>query len=200
MPRDAVLILGKELQRDPERARRELAARAAAASVALRRGARYVATLEAQLAHQSQTGSEIVVALLAELGVDRECMVIAEQTRSTREEVRMAVALLDARGGDRVAAITSTYHVPRVRRYLADHLPEGRYAVFSPECFYRDATPQERAWIRAGTPSPETLAHEGRVERRWLAGAAAFRVLPAPWRYTVEERLAQAWAAVGDRL
>jgi hypothetical protein len=34
---DAVLILGKELRRDPERALRELRARSAGAAVALRR-------------------------------------------------------------------------------------------------------------------------------------------------------------------
>ena len=200
MSRDAVLILCKELQRDPPRARRELAARAAAGAVALRRGALFVATLEAQLANQSETGSAIVVAFLRDLGVPEDRLIVAEQTRSTREEVRAAADLLETHGADRLLAITSLYHVPRVRRYLADHLPEGAYGVYSPECFYRDATPQERAWIAAGAPSPETLEREGRVERRWLTGAAAFRLLPAPWRYRLEERLAQAWAAVGDRL
>jgi uncharacterized SAM-binding protein YcdF (DUF218 family) len=200
MSRDAVLILGKELQRDPPRARRELAARAAAASVALRRGALFVATLEAQLAHQQETGSAIVVALLHELGVDPERLVVAEQTRSTREEVRAAADLLETHGGDRLLAITSVYHVPRVRQYLGDHLPEGRFGVYSPECFYRDANPLERSWIEAGAPSTETLAHEGRIERRWLTGAAASRLVPGRWRYGLEERLALFWAAIGDRV
>ncbi len=200
MTRDGVLILGKELQRDPERARRELAARAAGAAVALRRGAVLAATLEAQLANQSETGSAIVVALLDELGVARERLVVAEQTRSTREEAQGGAALLEAHGLDRLLAITSVYHVPRVRRYLADHLPEGRFGVYSPECFYREATPQEQAWIQAGAPSPETLEREGRVERRWLLGAQLFRAVPAPMRFRLEARIAQTWAAIGDRI
>ena len=43
---DAVMVLGKELRRDPERARRELLARSVAAVVALRDGARRVITVE----------------------------------------------------------------------------------------------------------------------------------------------------------
>jgi uncharacterized SAM-binding protein YcdF (DUF218 family) len=195
-----VLILGKEIQRDPPRARRELAARAAAASVALRRGAGFVATLEAQIAHQTESGSAILVALLDELGVARDRLVVAERTRSTREEVRAGAALLKSQGVDRLWAITSVYHVPRVRQYLSEHLPSAHFGVFSPECFFRDGTPQERAWIEAGAPTPETLQHEGRIERRWLLFARFFRLLPAPFRYDFEERIAQTYAAFGDRV
>jgi uncharacterized SAM-binding protein YcdF (DUF218 family) len=155
--------------------------------------------LEATLAHQEESGSAIVVELLKALGVPRDRLVIAEDTRSTREEVRAGADLVRQHGVDRLAAITSIYHVPRVRRYLADHLPVGRFAVYSPECFYRDATAQERAWINAGTPTAETLAQEGVVERRWLACASVAGCLPGDLRFELEARVAQLYAAIGDR-
>ena len=69
---DAVLILGKELRRDAERARAELRARSAAAAVALRRGVAEVWTLEARLRGQAEAGSDIVRGYLGALGVPPE--------------------------------------------------------------------------------------------------------------------------------
>ncbi len=165
----------------------------------MRRGAVFVATLEARIAHQPLAGSAIVVGLLEELGVSRDQMEVAEQTRSTREEVRAGAALIERRECDRLVAITSLYHVPRVRRYLGEHLPPGQYTVYSPESYYRDADPTERAWIDAGAPTPETLRQEGRVERRWLLLASVARLLPAPLRFDLEAGVAQLYAAWGDR-
>ena len=90
---DAVMVLGKELRGDPERARRELLARSVAAVVALREGARRVLTVEARLRGQAVSGAALVVEALVARGVRAEQILQREQSRSTREEAMMARAL-----------------------------------------------------------------------------------------------------------
>ena len=158
---DAVLVLGKELRHDPTRARRELQARCAAAAVALRQGAQVVATLEAPLRGQDISGSTLVVENLRALGVPAERIVQQQHSHSTREEAMLARTLAAAQGWRRLLVLTSAYHVPRARRIFLDHFAEGAVTLHAPEGFWRDASPEERAWIAAGTPSVETLAAEG---------------------------------------
>ncbi len=162
---DGVMVLGKELRTDPERAMRELRARSAAASVALREGARFVATYEAELRGQERSGSAIVHELLRELGVQGDRILVKNWTRCTREEAQAADQLIGERGASRLACITSTYHVPRARRYMAGN---PRVVVTSPETFLQRATALEAAWIEGGIPTAETLEHEGRVEQALL--------------------------------
>ena len=120
---DGVLILGKELRHFPERARRELKARSAAAAVALRaHGAQAAVSLEAPLAGQEDAGSAIVASFLGELGVPAERMVLDERTRSTREEAVEGARVADRLGWKRVLVVTSAYHVPRARRVFGDVL------------------------------------------------------------------------------
>jgi len=175
----------------------ELRARAAAAAVALRHGGAFIASLEARLPRQADTGSHIVVGLLQELGVCPESLVVEAWTRSTREEVMGAARLVEEQGLERLVAITSVYHVPRVRAYLSDHLPRGRFSVHSPECYYRQATPRERTWIEGGAPTAQTLHVEGRVERGCHLLRRALQALPEPVRYDVEIQLVRTWAALG---
>ncbi len=176
---DAVLIMGKELLRDPERARRELAARAAAASAALRCGAEVIYTLEARLRGQERSGSHIVREYLLELGVPEDRIVARAQTRCTREEAREGAALVRSRGHRRLGVITASYHVPRTRLYFSRELGPGQFEVVAPENFIQRARPAERVWIEAGTPSAQTLEREGRLESALLlAGRIAGR-LPA---------------------
>lgn len=158
---DAVMVLGKELRMDPERAMRELRARSAAASVALREGAGFVATYEARLRGQERSGSAIVRELLLELGVPEERILIEDWTRCTQEEADAARALVRERGLGRLACVTSTYHVARARRYMEG----GPIVVTSPETFLQRANAQEAAWIEGGTPDAATLEHEGRIEQ-----------------------------------
>ena len=181
-----MLVLGKELRRDPERARRELRARSAAAAVAWRGGARTVLTLEAPLRGQPDAGSAIVAAHLQHLGVPAAAVVCEARTRSTREEALRASALVSARGLGRLLVITSGYHVPRARRLLAEHFDAGALAVHAPTGFLRGATDEERVWIQAGVPAGAALAREERLERRLLWAAAALAWLPGPVRWAVE--------------
>lgn len=162
---DAVLILGKELRVDPERAHRELRARAAAASVAWRNGARFVGTLEACLRGQARPGSDIVCDYLRQLEVPEEAWVVDRHTRSTREEVVAAARLVQERNLRRLGLVTAAYHLPRARRYLRRLLPPSRAEVFTPESFLQRARGLEQRWIREGIPDATTMAEEGRVER-----------------------------------
>lgn len=181
------MILGKELRRYPERARRELRARSAAASVALRMGAREVISLEAVLRGQARSGSRIVAELLEELGVPPGQTVLAERTRSTREEALEAARLSQERGYQRLVAITSAYHVPRARRYFRDAFRGlGPVEVVAPESFIQRANATERAWIEAGAPDAVCLRQERPTELAFGALAAALRPLPAPIRWRVE--------------
>lgn len=183
-PFDAVLILGKELRRDPERGGRELQARAAAAAAAWRAGAAFVATLEARLRGQDRSGSAIVVEDLRALGVPDAAIVRADQTRSTREEAVLGAALFRERGVRRGLVVTARYHVPRARRLFSE---EGAIvAVHAPEALWRWATPRERAWIEAGEPTDAVMAEEGRMEFVLSQLARGLRPFPAPVRARVE--------------
>ena len=98
---DAVLILGKELRRDPCRGLAELKARSAAAAALLRLGVPVAVSLEAPLRGQLDAGSALVARLLAELGVEEGKLLAAQITRSTREEALEAAALARRRPGSR---------------------------------------------------------------------------------------------------
>lgn len=189
-PFDAVLVLGKELRRDPDRGRRELRARAAAAAAAWRAGARRIYTLEARLRGQEQTGSAIVASYLAELGVPAEAIVVDDRTRSTREEVVEAARRFAADGVRRPLAITALYHVHRV---LALFEQQGlNVAVNDPEAMWRFADAREREWIGAGTPDERVMAAEGRVERLLGLLGAPLAPLPLALRSRIEIQ-AGAW-------
>ena len=182
-PFDAVLILGKELRRDPERARRELRARAAAAAVAVRAGAAFVATLEARLRGQDITGSELVAGYLVELGVPEERILRRDQSRSTREEAVLGTALFAERGVRRGLVLTARYHVPRVRRLFAE--AGAPVEVRAPDELSRGATPRELTWIREGEASAATFADEAASEA--LFGALEHLLGPLP--YAMRARL-----------
>lgn len=185
---DAVLILGKELRRDPSRARRELKARAAAAAIAHRNGARVILTLEAPLAGQGEAGSAIVARHLSHLGVPADAVVAEAVTRSTREEALRAHAIVQARGLGRLLVITTRYHVPRARVIFHDHFGEGGVTVHAPTGFLRDATAEERAWIAAGVPDDAAEEQEARLERWLLRAARSIGWLPRPVRWGLEVR------------
>jgi len=187
---DGVLILGKELRRDRSRALRELKARAAAASAALRRGAVAVASLEAPLAGQEDAGSAIVAGYLDELGVPPDRIILQQASRSTREEAILARALADEQGWSRLLVITAVYHAPRARRLFEEHLGRQRVTIHSPQALLRHATEQERAWITAGESSPEVLASELRVEQAFSAAERLLSVLPDRLRWRVEMQAA----------
>ncbi|MCB9797019.1 MAG: YdcF family protein [Alphaproteobacteria bacterium] len=199
---DGVMILGKELRRYPERARRELRARAAAASVALRHGAREVLSLEDVLRGQQHSGSRIVAELLHELGVPPERVVLAERTRSTREEALEGARLSLARGYRRLVAVTSAYHVPRARYYFTEAFrelvpPEAcQVEVVAPESFLQRANEAERRWIEAGTPGPDCFRQEQPMEMAFGAFAALLRPLPRRLRWSVEVEAAAAFRRV----
>lgn len=196
-PFDAVLILGKELRRDPDRARRELRARAAAAAAAWRAGATFVATLEARLRGQEESGSTIVRAYLRELGVPDAAVVYADTTRSTREEAVQGAALFRARGVRRGLVVTARYHVPRARRLFAD--VGAPVAVHAPEALWRWATPGERAWIADGEPIPSVMADECRIEAVLSQLARALAPLPVTARSRVEIAAGAWFRGVTDR-
>lgn len=187
---DGVLILGKELRRDRPRALRELKARAAAASAALRRGAVAVASLEAPLAGQEEAGSAIVAGYLSELGVPNERVILRQASRSTREEAILARELADAEGWSRVLVITAVYHAPRARRLFEEHLGRQRVTVHSPQALLRHATAQERAWITDGESSEADLASELRVEQAFSAAERALSILPDRVRWGIEMQAA----------
>ena len=190
-PFDAVLILGKELRREPERARRELKARAAAASAALRAGAGWVGTLEAKLRGQETSGADLVRELLLEFGVPEARIVLRPITRSTREEAVLGAALFAEREAQRGLVLTARYHVARSRRLFEE---AGAAAeVHAPEALWRHATEREREWIAAGTPTAETMAAEAPVERVFGVLEAALRPLPAGLRGMVEIKAGALW-------
>jgi len=183
---DAVLVLGKELRRDPVRARRELAARSAAASVAWRRWGAHVLTLEGVLRGQKEPGCEIVRSDLMELGVPEDRIISRPWTCSTREEVVRGVDLLSSQvRGQSLLLITSAYHVHRVRRYVTDW-PGARVA--SPELFLRGASAEEARRITAGTPSAEVLSYEDRIERRLGLLTTVLERLPKSLAWSLEIR------------
>lgn len=187
---DAVLVLGKELRRDPERARRELRARAAAASAALRAGARFVASLEAKLAGQHESGCDLVFDFLRELGVSEDQIVRASLSRSTREEAVLGTSLFEERGVQRGLVVTARYHVPRSRQLFRDARAPAE--VHAPEGLWRWANERERAWITEGAPSTAAMAAEARTEGLFRVLEGALRPLPVAMASLIEIR-AGAW-------
>ena len=185
---DAVMVLGKELRGDPARARRELLARAVAAVVALREGARRVLTVEAKLRGQAESGSALVVTALLARGVQPAQIIQREQSRSTREEAMMAKMLCDEHKLGRLGVITAHYHLPRARALFEDHFSPGEVELFTPESFAQRATAEERALIVAATPTAPTLAAEGRAEAVLFTLARALRPLPDAARFAIEVR------------
>ena len=185
---DAVMVLGKELRRDPERARRELLARSVAAVVALRDGARRVLTVEARLRGQAVSGSALVVEALLARGVRPEQILQRERSRSTREEAMMARALCETHNLGRLGVITAHYHLPRARALFDEHFSPGQVELFTPESFAQRATAEERAVLIAATPTAQTLAEEGRAEAVLFTLARALRPLPDALRFGLEVR------------
>ncbi|MSQ01390.1 MAG: YdcF family protein [Myxococcales bacterium] len=183
-PFDAVLILGKELRREPDRALRELRARAAAAAAALRAGARCVVTLEAHLRGQEFSGSALVVGLLQQLGVDDAQILRRDVTRSTREEAVFGTASFEEQGSIRGLVLTAAYHVPRSRRLFQE--AGARAEVHAPHALWRWANEREREWIADGEPSPAEVAREARTERVFSVLEAAIRPLPHGARSRLE--------------
>jgi uncharacterized SAM-binding protein YcdF (DUF218 family) len=201
-PFEAVLILGKELRRDPVRAQRELRARAAAAAAAWRAGATFIATLEARLRGQERSGSDIVVRYLGELGVPDDAIVRADLTRSTREEAVAGTALFRERGVRRGLVVTARYHVPRARRLFADVGSAGGEVpvaeVYAPESLWRFANDEERHWIAEGEPDATVMADECRIEAVLSTLARALAPLPTPVRCRVEIRAGAWFRGVSD--
>lgn len=193
---DGVMVLGKELRRFPDRGLRELRARSAAASVALRDGARLAFALEARLRGQERSGSQLVVEALEALDADRERLVVDERTRSTREEVLAAHRLAHEHGLQRIALVTHGYHVPRVRRYMEATFPAGRAVVLTPESFLQRARGLERDWIEAATPDEAVYAQEARAERVLGGLAAALSVLPRGLAWQVEVKVGGLYRSV----
>lgn len=188
---DVVLVMGKELRTDPARAMRELRARAAAASAAWRAGASTIYTLEARLRGQDQSGSTILRALLAELGVPDRAIHQEDLTRSTREEIVRGAALFAEHGARRPLVLTARYHVARTRWHLVDL--GVRATVQSPTGLWRLANPTERSWIAAGEPDDRVMAQEARVEALLSGAARALAPLPRELRSEIEVRAGALW-------
>lgn len=184
---DAVMVLGKELRHEPNRARRELRARSAAAAVALavEGGPRCVLTLEAPLRGQAEAGSTIVCRYLRELGVLDNQMVVERRTRSTREEALGARRVLRGRGLQRVLVLTTSYHVPRAQQIFEDVLGPGA-TVWAAADLGPLAAGRAAAWIDGGRPDAPTLVAEGRVERRFHRLARWLTPLPRAVRWQLE--------------
>lgn len=182
---DAVVVLGKELRRDPARGLRELRARAAAATVALRLGVPWAVSLEAPLRGQVDAGSALVARLMDELGAPLDRLVRAEITRSTREEAVQTAWLARSRGWSSLVVVTAGYHQARAQRYF-DAIEGVAAQVCVPDAVAAWARPVEARWIAEGHPDPRALAAEGRAERAFGLLGAALRPLPTPLRWRIE--------------
>ena len=182
---DAIVVLGKELRRDPARGVRELRARAAAATIALRLGVPWAVSLEAPLRGQVDAGSALVARLMGELGAPSARLVRQEVTRSTREEAVQAARLARARGWSSLWVVTADYHRARAQRYF-DDLDGVVARVCAPDALVRWARPVEATWISEGHPDPRALAAEVRAERTFEMLGAALRPLPTRLRWRVE--------------
>lgn len=181
-----VLILGKELRRHPERARRELHARSAAASVAVRRGASVVLTLEARLRGQKESGSELVGRHLRAFGVPEAAIVREDRSRSTREEVLLACEHAARLGLEELLVLTHDYHLDRTRS-LFEEMPH-RATVIAPTAMLRHATELERAAILGAVPDEGVFAAERVPEALFSALAGLLRPLPTRIRWGLEVR------------
>ena len=179
-------MLGKELRRDEPRARRELAARAAAAALLWRRHGCSVLTLEAPLRGQRDAGSVIVARLLAAHGLPASAVVAAEESRSTREELLALRRRVRMHRWSHVLIVTSAYHVARSQRICDDVLGSGLGRVLAPEALLAGAPSDLAVPIRAGVPSAATLELERRTERRLSMLAGALFPLPRALRFRVE--------------
>lgn len=194
-PYDAVLILGKHLGVETDRAERELRARAAAAAAVWRAGVPVIGTLEAHLVNHPRTGSEVVVELLHELGVPDSAIYRRDWTCSTRDEVVRGTAWFRELGASRGLVLTARYHVPRTRRLFRE---EGYEAIVqSPEGLWRFADERERAWIAAGEPDDAVMRREAWVEGRWSLLEAATRWLPLSVRSDLEIRAGRRYRGPG---
>lgn len=196
-PYDAVLVLGKELRADPERARKELRARAAAAAAAVREGASFVATLEAKLRGQDQSGSALVAEYLAEFGVPKSQIVLGCLTRSTREEAMLGTSIFVERGVRRGLVLTAEYHVARARHLFSESL--SPVEVHAPSAVWRWATPAERLAITEGIPTAAARRAEAKAER--LLGTLETVLFPLPLglRSMVEVKVGAIWRGTQDR-
>ncbi len=183
---DAVMVLGKELRRDPVRGRAELRARAAAASVAWASGVPRVMALEAHLRGQATAGSALVAADLRRHGVPDEALVLDTTTYSTRQEALAARERCEAEGWNSLLVITASYHLHRACRCFEEVLGADRVALVCPEDMLGDAGPLARGDILAG----EVTAAAQRVEARAEAvlSTLGFLVSPLPdrWRWGLE--------------
>jgi len=178
-----ILILGKEHRRDPERATRELAARAAAASAVFRARIGHmtrVLALEAPIPGV-ESGSPLVQRLLIELGVPRDHIHLERSTYSTRAEAILAHKL----AAGPMLVLTHGYHLDRATRIFAESGP-ARFSVHTPESFWKIANPRERALLSVGLPSPATITIEARQERIFGMLAALVRPLPRLVRENAE--------------
>ena len=189
-PFDAAMVLGKELKRDPERARRELAARCAAAARAWHLGARHILTLEARLRGQSLSGSAIVAHNLRTLGIPDSAIVLRSQSRSTREEAIGAHHIAKMLNIKRLLVFTTSYHVARASHYFDLIFPPGQALVAPPEFVLEAASADERRWILRGLISAPAAANEARVEALFRTLAAFVDPIPGGWRL---EMAAAAW-------
>lgn len=196
VPYDAVLVLGKELRGHPERARRELRARAAAAAAAVRAGASFVATLEAKLRGQDESGSTLVLNDLLSFGVPRDRIVFGNSTRSTREEAVLGTSLFIERGVRRALVVTGEYHVSRARRLFVEARSPAE--VHSPAAMWRFANAAEREAITQGQATPQTLALEARNEGVLSGLERVLSPLPLGIRSMVEIRAGALWRGAAD--
>ena len=187
-PFDAVLVLGKGLGSEPERALRELRARAAAASAAARAGVLPIYSLEARLKQQIRPGCEIMADLLLELGVPMARIRRRQLSYSTVDEALHMRQLAGVHGVQRVLVVTSAYHVARSRRLFHRIMGPERAAVHGSLGLLSMAEPEEREWILAGEPHQATLRGEGRVERLLTTAETLARPLSARLALHLESR------------
>ncbi len=183
---DAVLVLGKELRRDPGRGCAELRARAAAASAVHRAGVPLVLSLEARLRGQAEAGSSLVATFLREFGVPEAAMHLQTVTHSTREEAVVVLDVVEQLGCRRLLAITASYHVQRARLCLAQVVGAERIAVHPPQAFVQHASDLEHDAIVAGEVSPDAHAIEARVEATLTNLELLVRPLPTSLRWQLE--------------
>lgn len=188
----AVVVLGKELRRFPERARRELAARSAAAALVqpLLGPPGRVLTLEAPLRGQAAAGSAIVVDELQALGVPDAVVLQRQASRSTREEALLTARLAAELGLGRVLVITSRYHLARAARIFEEVMGPEAVRCVTPEQVgaalgVDEASPHGQR-IRAGCCDRAALREEAVSERVFGLFAWVLRPLPRRWRWGLE--------------
>ena len=199
----AVIVLGKELRLRPDQARRELAARTAAAAILHHRFGIRVLTVEGELSGAAEAGSQVVRRLLAELGVPSDQIVARSTSHATLVEVmttRVCMRAMDAR---RAIAVTSGYHVRRAQHYFdaARRERDATVAVMAPESIVqryastRDELEREEIKRAADTIgrsglTARELAIELRTERILRAGARLLSILPRRLAWAIELTIA----------